>query len=87
MIESAKNKALDPAQNVTVTAKSQIVNEYHFAGAPDYEPISIVANTIEEATELWEKRRVALRPVEVKQEQKPETQPETKPEVKTKTDE
>jgi hypothetical protein len=60
MIESAKNKAIDPAQNVTVTAKSQIVNEYHFAGAPDYEPLSVTANTIEEATALWEKNRVPV---------------------------
>jgi hypothetical protein len=78
MIESAKNKALDPAQNVTITAKSQIVNEYHFAGAPDYEPLSVTANTIEEATALWEKNRVALKPAEVKQDEKPETKPELK---------
>lgn len=67
MIESATNKsaqALDPSQNVIVTAKSQIVNEYHFAGAPDYEALSVVANTIEEATAIWEKKRVALKPVE-----------------------
>jgi hypothetical protein len=78
MIESAKNKAIDPAQNVTVTAKSQIVNEYHFAGAPDYEPLSVTANTIEEATALWEKNRVALKREEVKQEEKPEMKPELK---------
>jgi hypothetical protein len=65
MIESAKNKSLTPEQNVTVTAKSQIVNEYHFAGAPDYEPLSVTANTIDEATALWEKNRVARKPVTV----------------------
>jgi len=58
MIESAKNKILTSAENVTVTAKSQIVNEYHFAGAPDYQPLTVTANTIEEATALWEKKRV-----------------------------
>jgi hypothetical protein len=60
MIDKAQNKALDPAQNVTVTAKSGIVNEYHFAGAPDYLPLSVVANTIEEATAIWEKKRVPV---------------------------
>jgi hypothetical protein len=60
MIESAKNKAINPAERVTVTAKSQIVNEYHFAGTPDYEPLSVTANTIEEATAIWEQKRVAL---------------------------
>jgi hypothetical protein len=78
MIESSKNKAIDPAQNVTVTAKSQIVNEYHFAGAPNYEPLSVTANTIEEATAIWEKNRVLLKPAEVKQQEKPETKPELK---------
>jgi hypothetical protein len=78
MIESAKNKAMNPSDNVTVTAKSQIVNEYHFAGAPDYLPLSVVANTIEEATEIWKTKRVPVNaaPTAVAPEEKATT-PET----------
>jgi hypothetical protein len=79
MIESSKNKAIDPAQNVTVTAKSQIVNDYHFAGAPDYEALSVTANTIEDATALWEKKRVPVKRGDIKTEAKPE---EKKPDEK-----
>jgi hypothetical protein len=60
MIESAKNKSLAPEQNVTVTPKSQIVNDYHFAGSGIYKPLTVTANTIEEATELWKTKRVAV---------------------------
>jgi hypothetical protein len=64
MIESAKNKAIaaDPNSvgDVTVTAHSLIQNAYHFAGAPDYRPLTVVATTIEDATEIWKLKRVPV---------------------------
>jgi len=31
------------------------------AGAPDYQPLTVTANTIEEATALWEEERVPVK--------------------------
>ena len=82
MIESAKNKAMgDPESvgNVTITAHSQIVNEYHFAGTPNYQPLSVVANTIEEATEIWKTKRVPVEFTEPVVVTKSDSKPEEKP--------
>lgn len=61
MIDKAKNKALDnPSARVTIQAVSVIKNRYHFAGEGLYHPISVVATTIEEATDLWTRTRVPI---------------------------
>ena len=33
---------------------------YHFAGGGEYEPVTIEASSIEEATEAWEKQKKAV---------------------------
>ena len=62
-IAPSKKKA-DKAQNITIRAVSGIKNEYHFPGSGIWEPVSVVATTIEEATEIWKIRRKPVPPIE-----------------------
>ena len=68
MIDKAKNKDMAPSaeipQDVTITAESRIKNRYHFAGDGKYQAISLVASTIEEATEEWKQKRIPLQPTQ-----------------------
>lgn len=67
MIEEApKNKMeiapkrKDEPEKVTIRAVSRIKNEYHFPGSGIWEPLAVVASTIEEATHIWKERRVPV---------------------------
>jgi hypothetical protein len=81
MIEEAKNKmmdasvsktkeALESLEDVTLEAVSMIKNRYHFPGVPNWEPLNIVASTIEEAEAIWKKLRKPVNPEEEKVEAK-----------------
>ncbi len=59
---ASKKKDIDEPRNVTVSAASQIMNEYHFPGSGTWKALSVVAASIEEATELWRLRRAPLNP-------------------------
>jgi hypothetical protein len=66
-IKNAQNKmdipeVITKADKVTVSAVSGIKNSYHFPGAGKWKAISIVATTIEEATELWKIQRQPVTP-------------------------
>ncbi len=52
MITDAKNKMVDKAPE----AKA-VEQEYHFGGSGIYEPMAVLAHSIEEATEIWQKQR------------------------------
>ena len=61
---SPSKKKSDKADDITIRAVSGIKNEYHFPGSGIWEPISIVATTIEEATEFWKLKRKPVTPPE-----------------------
>ena len=55
MQKEAKNKQITDANN-----KSQSTNElqeFHFAGGLEYEPLTVQARNREEAEEIWQKER------------------------------
>jgi hypothetical protein len=54
MIENSKNKMLDQAPEIKAASS---VREYHFGGSGKYVPMAVIASSIEEATEIWEKQR------------------------------
>lgn len=39
---------------------ARTLEEFHFAGSGEYEPITIKAATIEEATAEWERKRTPI---------------------------
>ena len=52
MIEQAKNKMVNQApENKTVE------QQFHFGGSGQFEPMTVIAHSIEEATEIWKKQR------------------------------
>jgi hypothetical protein len=51
-----------PQQKITMHAVSRIKNAYHFPGSGIWKAIEIVASTIEEATEIWLKKREPVNP-------------------------
>lgn len=54
MIEQAKNKMVNEAPE----SKAEVpVQEYHFGGSGQFEPMTIIAHGIDEATETWKKQR------------------------------
>ncbi|HVB33715.1 MAG TPA: hypothetical protein VNJ52_04995 [Patescibacteria group bacterium] len=75
MMEEYKNKMDIPAseqkdevpQKVTIRAVSQIKNEYHFPGSGIWQPLAVVATTIEEATHIWKQRRKPVIPEKVEE--------------------
>ncbi len=71
MFEGNADKMQHPEQ---IKAVSRILNEYHFAGSGIYHPCSVVADSLEAATELWKKQRKPLKEEEEKVE---ETKTET----------
>jgi hypothetical protein len=73
MISESSNKMMDSSvaktkevaeslENVTIQAVSMIKNRYHFPGVPFWEPLSVVASTIEEAESIWKKLRKPVNP-------------------------
>jgi hypothetical protein len=63
-----QNKAMQsPEEPTTIRAVSQIKNEYHFAGSGKYKPMNIVASDIDEATKIWQTKRVPVEETEVKE--------------------
>src|SRR6185437_4695701 len=77
---SPSKKKTDKADDVTIRAVSGIKNEYHFPGSGTFDPISIVATTIEEATEIWKLKRKPVTPPE-------ESKAETPQDAATKSEE
>lgn len=56
MIEQAKNKMVNQApENKTVE------QQFHFGGSGQYEPTTVIAHNIEEATEIWKKQRKEIK--------------------------
>jgi hypothetical protein len=54
MIEKAKNKIIGEPQ----TTKSDLpLEEFHFAGGREYEPLTVHARSREEAEEIWMRER------------------------------
>jgi hypothetical protein len=69
MISEAQNKSMGLANESadapnTVTAVSRMLNSYHFAGSGIYKPLSIIADSIADATEIWKLKRELVEPVE-----------------------
>jgi hypothetical protein len=65
MMDSSVAKIKEVAEsleNVTIQAVSMIKNRYHFPGVPTWEPLSVVASTIEEAESIWKKLRKPVNP-------------------------
>lgn len=52
----------DDTKNVNTIEQDFLApeNEYLFAGGGEYNPVTIKADSIEEATKKWEKERVAV---------------------------
>jgi hypothetical protein len=70
-LERVKTTAMKPEEikRKTEQQTEQPTEEYHFSGGGEYEPMTIRATSIEEATEEWEKvRKPAGTPVAVLQE-------------------
>jgi hypothetical protein len=68
MQEEVKNKMDIPTgvtkdDKVTIRAVSVIKNQYHFPGSGKWKPHSVVASTIEEATEIWLQQRIPVNPI------------------------
>jgi hypothetical protein len=69
MIEQAQNKSMGAPDEsadapTTVTAVSRMLNSYHFAGSGIYKPLSIIADSIADATEVWKLKRELVEPAE-----------------------
>jgi hypothetical protein len=58
MIKNAKNKQITDA----ASKEEGTPQEYFFHGNGEYEPITIIANSREEAERLWQERRVKVEP-------------------------
>ena len=64
MIENSSNKTaekvadVEPKVEITENEKTQKL--YHFAGSGVYFPVAINAESIEQATEIWLKKRVPI---------------------------
>ena len=68
MLEKSKTTAMKPEETKRKT--EQPTEEYHFAGGGEYEPTTVRATSIEEATKEWEKvRKPAGTPAAVLQEE------------------
>lgn len=52
MINEAKNKVMDPQKT-----KVESLQEFSFPGGGEYQPVTIKANNISEATEIYEKEK------------------------------
>lgn len=48
------------SEDTTITTPEPAIDEFLFAGGGEFEPITIKATSIEEATKKWEKSRVAV---------------------------
>jgi len=53
MIKNAKNKQIVDSE----TKIEGELQEFHFAGSGEYEPITILARSREEAEEIWQSKR------------------------------
>lgn len=63
MIKDAKNK-----QQTDSADKSQSeapLEEYHFAGGGEYEPLAVQARSREEAEKLWQGKRKKVEPSQI----------------------
>lgn len=56
MLKNYKNKLITDSEN-----KDEELQEFHFAGGLEYEPITIQARSREEAEEIWQIKRVAIK--------------------------
>jgi hypothetical protein len=75
MISEAQNKSMQsPDEPTTIRAVSQIKNEYHFPGSGVWKPLSIVASTIEEATNIWKAKRESVTKEEKTETKKPDNE-------------
>jgi|GEM_PF-1445346 len=54
MIENSKNKMISQAPEIKAESA---VREYHFGGSGKFVPMTVLASSIEEANEIWEKER------------------------------
>jgi hypothetical protein len=52
MIENTKNKMINEAPE-----NKAVEQQYHFGGSGQFEPMTVIAHSIEEATEIWKKQR------------------------------
>lgn len=60
MQKEAKNKIIGAADAQNKT--EQPLQEFHFAGGGEYEPITVQAKTPEEAQEIWKRERKKVEP-------------------------
>lgn len=59
MQKESKNKQITGAQN-----KEAELEEFHFSGGGEYEPLSVKARSREEAEEIWQKERKKVEPIQ-----------------------
>lgn len=55
MIENTKNKMVSKSPE-----NKAIEQQYHFGGSGQFEPMTVIAHSIEEATEIWKKQRKTI---------------------------
>lgn len=60
MQKEYKNKAVDPEK--VKTKSEEALEEYHFPGGLEYEPLTVRARSREEAEEIWLKQRKKVEP-------------------------
>ncbi len=62
MIEEHKNKKIgEPPKSKTDSP----LEEYHFAGGREYEPLTVRAKSREEAEEIWKQERKKVEPNQI----------------------
>ncbi len=59
MIEKAKNKIIGEPPELKI---EQPLEEFHFAGGREYEPLTVHAVSREEAEEIWIRERKKVEP-------------------------
>ena len=59
MIEQAKNKMVNQAPETK--SETGLEQEFHFGGSGQFEPVTVIAHSIEEATEIWKKQRKEIK--------------------------
>lgn len=59
MLKNYKNKSISE-EDIEVKEVESVEEEYHFSGGTEYEPLTVKAKNIKEATEKYEDLKVKI---------------------------
>jgi hypothetical protein len=57
MLKNYKNKQIAESEN----KGEELLEEYHFSGGLEYEPLTVKARSREEAEEIWRQKRIKIK--------------------------